>query len=184
MTLHFIDTEFIEDGKTIDLISIGIVCEDGREYYAVNRECRFELASPWVWENVLEPIGIYEPLERINPSNPWVTAKTKDTLGNARNRKQIRNEILEFCGLHPEFWADYASYDWVAFCQLFGTMMDLPQGFPMYCNDIQQWRRGLGNPELPQHSGTEHNALEDARDCKRRWEFLKQLSESRVVEKV
>jgi len=32
----FYDTEFIENGKTIDLISIGIVTEDGREYYAVN----------------------------------------------------------------------------------------------------------------------------------------------------
>ena len=31
----FYDTEFLEDGKTIDLISIGMVAEDGREYYAV-----------------------------------------------------------------------------------------------------------------------------------------------------
>lgn len=37
----FYDTEFIEDGKTIDLISIGIVAEDGLEYYAVN------LDAPW-----------------------------------------------------------------------------------------------------------------------------------------
>ncbi len=28
---YFLDTEFYEDGKTIDLISIGIVAEDGRE---------------------------------------------------------------------------------------------------------------------------------------------------------
>jgi hypothetical protein len=27
---YFYGTEFIEDGKTIDLISIGIVAEDGR----------------------------------------------------------------------------------------------------------------------------------------------------------
>jgi hypothetical protein len=26
------DTEFIEDGKTIDLMSIGVVAEDGRKY--------------------------------------------------------------------------------------------------------------------------------------------------------
>ena len=32
---YFYDTEFLEDGETIDLISIGIVAEDGREYYAV-----------------------------------------------------------------------------------------------------------------------------------------------------
>ena len=47
---YFIDTEFLEGtqrkgfmgmGKTkptIDLISIGIVCEDGREYYAISKD--------------------------------------------------------------------------------------------------------------------------------------------------
>lgn len=39
---YFFDTEFHEDGRTIDLISIGIVAEDGREYYAINRECDFD----------------------------------------------------------------------------------------------------------------------------------------------
>ena len=33
---YFYDTEFIEDGSTIELISIGVVAEDGREYYAVS----------------------------------------------------------------------------------------------------------------------------------------------------
>lgn len=28
------DTEFFKDGRVIDLISIGVVAEDGREYYA------------------------------------------------------------------------------------------------------------------------------------------------------
>jgi len=35
---YWYDTEFIEDGSTIDLISIGIVAEDGREYYAISTE--------------------------------------------------------------------------------------------------------------------------------------------------
>ena len=34
----FYDTEFIEDGDTIELISIGIVGDDGREYYAVSTD--------------------------------------------------------------------------------------------------------------------------------------------------
>ena len=32
----FYDCEFIEDGTTIDLVSIGVVGEDGREFYAVS----------------------------------------------------------------------------------------------------------------------------------------------------
>ena len=31
----YYDTEFLEDGKTIELLSIGIVRADGQEYYAV-----------------------------------------------------------------------------------------------------------------------------------------------------
>jgi hypothetical protein len=36
---YFLDTEFIEDGKTIDLISIALVAEDGREIYLCNSDC-------------------------------------------------------------------------------------------------------------------------------------------------
>src|SRR6266545_3223216 len=32
----FYDTEFLEDGRTIELISIGMVADDGRELYLVN----------------------------------------------------------------------------------------------------------------------------------------------------
>lgn len=39
---------------------------------------------------------------------------------------------------NPKFYAYYADYDWVAFCWLFGKMMDLPKGFPMYCRDLKQ----------------------------------------------
>jgi hypothetical protein len=46
--LYWLDTEFIEDGVTIDLISIGIVAEDGRELYLLNWECDYSKASDWV----------------------------------------------------------------------------------------------------------------------------------------
>jgi hypothetical protein len=48
----FIDSEFVDDGKTIDLISIGLVAEDGRELYLQSCEFDPEKASPWVQENV------------------------------------------------------------------------------------------------------------------------------------
>ena len=33
---YFYDCEFIEDGQIIDLISIGVVDEQGREFYAIS----------------------------------------------------------------------------------------------------------------------------------------------------
>jgi hypothetical protein len=64
-----------------------------------------------------------------------------------KTNKQIAEEIKVFCGpdfIHginytePEFYAYYADYDWVVFCWLFGSMINLPKGFPMYCKDLKQ----------------------------------------------
>jgi len=154
---YFYDTEFIEDGKIIDLISIGIVAEDGREYYAISTEFDAEKASPWVVDNVFNTL----PDRRITGSQLW------------KSRASIKHELLDFIGNDkPKFWAYYADYDHVALCQLFGTMMDLPVGWPMYTKDIKQLCDLLGNPKLPAQGQVEHNALEDARWNKKAYEFL------------
>jgi inhibitor of KinA sporulation pathway (predicted exonuclease) len=145
--IYFYDTEFIEDGKTIDLISIGIVAEDGREYYAISREFDPSRASEWVIANVLRKL----------PPRSY---------GAWRTRGEMRNDILAFIGDDkPEFWAFYADYDHVALCQLFGTMMDLPKGWPMYTLDIKQVLeiKGIHEDDLGISNGSEHSALHDAR---------------------
>ena len=50
---YFYDTEFIDNGRIIELISIGVVAEDGREYYAISTEFDPERAGRWVRANVL-----------------------------------------------------------------------------------------------------------------------------------
>lgn len=145
------DTEFIEDGKTIDLISIGMVREDGRRLYAENAECDRSRASQWVIDNVMHKLSDGQSL---------------------MTRHEIADAIEFFAGQEPEFWAYYADYDWVAICQLFGTMMDLPKGWPKYCRDVKQLCDSLGNPTLPRQIGAEHNALADAVWTREAWEFL------------
>lgn len=152
----FLDTEFHEDGKTIDLISIGIVAADGREYYAVNADCKFQRIAlldscQWLRDNVMPFVAIEDGIPA----------------------KQIAAEVVSFVGDKPEFWGYYADYDWVVFCQLFGRMIDLPSGFPMYCNDIKQLCEWHGNPKLPEQTSCEHNALNDARWNKLAFEFLR-----------
>ncbi len=77
----------------------------------------------------------------------------------------------------PEFWAYFADYDWVVFCQAFGTMTDLPHGWPQYCNDIMQLNLSLGALELPEQVTPVHNALYDAQWCKEAHDFLLELQE-------
>ena len=163
---YWYDTEFIEDGKTVDLISIGIVAEDGREYYAISTEFNPKKASEWVKENVLRHL----PLEE---ARHW------------KSREQIKANLLRFIGAKdtgwvgddkkPELWGYYSAYDHVVLCQLFGTMMELPKGWPMYTRDLKQWCDSLGNPDLPKQDKGEHHALADAKWNRRAWEFLKEI---------
>jgi 3' exoribonuclease, RNase T-like len=168
---YWLDTKFIENGIPIDLISIGIIAEDGREFYAESLDCDLSKASPWVKENVIPHLASQQ--ENKSTMNAW---SRDGGVGGLMNRTEIRAEIIRFCNIekygNPEFWAYYADYDWVVFCQLFGTMMDLPEGFPMYCRDIKQECDRLGNPELPTQKNREHNSLEEARWNKKAWEFL------------
>jgi hypothetical protein len=154
----FFDTEFFEDGWTIDLISIGIVAEDGREYYAENTEFVRVKASAWVEENVFPHLKCFQ-----------------GDFSFHKNRATIAKEILGFVGREkPEFWAYYSAYDWVALCQLYGQMIDLPKGWPMWCRDIKQLCMSVGNPKLEKVAG-EHNALVDARWNMAMWEKLNNL---------
>lgn len=137
---YFFDTEFDEDGKTIELISIGMVDENGREFYAVSNEFNPDKCNDWVKANVL-------PL--LPPQETWIS------------REQIAEGLLRFVSKEPVFWAYYADYDWVTLCQLFGRMLDLPEGWPMYCKDLKQLKDHYGVQTAPEQS-QEHNALADA----------------------
>lgn len=151
---YWFDTEFIEDGKTIDLVSIGIVAEDGRELYEVSNEFNEFKADHWVMENVICKLEPHSDKPR-------------------KTRKDIALEVLKFIGTDkPEIWAYYADYDWVVLCQLFGRMIDLPKGWPMFCLDIKQLAWSKGNPALPKQEKGHHNALADARWNRAAWDFL------------
>lgn len=164
---YWLDTEFIEDGKTIELLSIGVVAEDGRELYLEDGQVDLTRASDWVRVNVVPHLH-FPTCDRGYPATSCATS----------SRTAIKMALLDFCDPQrygrPEFWGYYADYDWVVLCQLFGTMMDLPKGWPMYCRDVKQWTDALGNPTLPVQGKGEHYALADARWTREAWCFLEE----------
>lgn len=146
---YFYDCEFIEDGTTIELISIGVVAEDGRELYAVSTEFDPERAGTWVRANVL-------------PKLPHLSSQSW------RSRERIRHDLLEFCTAHTdgtpvELWAWIAAYDHVALCQLWGAMPALPRALPRFTRELRQRWEDAGSPELPSAPEDAHDALADAR---------------------
>lgn len=181
---YWFDTELIERGPLhpVQLLSIGIVAEDGREFYRESSWTNHENANEWVKENVL-PQMQHCPAGGLNTAHG---ARPKPGCGPEliptcpiRTRQEMAQEIYAFIDPavygKPEIWAYYADYDWVTFCQIFGTMMDLPEGFPMYCRDIKQeadrieawiqraWDMPSYKLKLPEQGKGEHHALADAR---------------------
>jgi hypothetical protein len=156
----FYDTEFLEDGRTIELISIGMVADDGRELYLVNRDAPWDRVRdhPWLMANVVPHLPQHAggaPVALVNAGDPVV-----------QPRRAIAAGVREFVRAtpDPELWAWYAAYDHVALCQLFGCMVDLPDGIPMWTNDLQQAIRAAGSPApLPPDPDDAHHALADAR---------------------
>lgn len=169
-TVFWFDTEFMEDGRTIELLSIGMVCEDGREFYAENVNADFDKANPWVRENVLPHLWSQQSDKRA--ANMWSRDGGRGgLLTRAAIARELRIFVAEGAG-KPEFWAYYGAYDWVVLCQLFGPMIDLPEGWPMFAMDIKQLCVSQGDPRLPEQTGTAHNALEDARWNREAWQYL------------
>jgi hypothetical protein len=157
---YFFDTEFIESGpeNPLQLLSIGIVSENGKEYYAVVDpiDVNLNLADDWLQNNVINHL---------------------DFINSSKRKKIIAKEIVNFVGKDPVFWGWYSDYDWVILCQLYGKMTSLPESWPMFCLDLKQETYRLGNPKLPKLPGKiEHHALWDARELKFRYEWLVGLS--------
>ncbi|SRR6266567_475042 len=189
---YFMDTEFIDDGKMIDLVSIGIVCEDGREYYAQSVEFDHRKASEWVKDNVLKHLlmcpwadvtheisGLYRTDRAFHKAQGGQCVdQHRGLIHNCpwRSRFQLKRDLQYFFHQNEtnELWGWCAGYDWVAFCQIFGTMMDVPKNLPHYIHDFQQVLdgRGIADDELPEQEEGLHNALADAHHLKRLWGYI------------
>lgn len=153
---YFYDCEFIEDGLTIDLVSIGVVAETGREFYAVSTEFDATKAGLWVREHVLAKLP--PPADKA-----W------------RGRATIRDDLMRFLSPHGEkveLWAWFAAYDHVALAQLWGDMPALPRELPRFTRELRQRWEDVGKPPLPIPPDNAHDALADARHNLARWRVI------------
>lgn len=172
MTRIFYDTEFLEDGKTIELISIGMVREsDGAELYLVNSEMPvYRIRQhPWLSKNVWPSLPL-DSEGHLDFESPLVVS-----------RAEIAFAVRRFVCDRPfaSLWAWYGAYDHVCLAQLFGPMVSLPNGIPMWTNDIRQEMARLGDPRMPEQESGVHNALSDARHNLVRMQFLGEDRENR-----
>ena len=125
------DMEFLEDGRTIELISIGMVAADGRELYLINRD--FDLGKllghEWLMANVVPSLPIGKDastgLLHWNELHPESGALTYSKVIAALVHDFIQASA-DPEDVDPDLWGWYCAYDHVRLAQLWGPMAGLP----------------------------------------------------------
>ncbi len=186
MTRFFYDTEFLEDGNTIDLISIGIITDDGEKYYAVNSSVDWDRVKrhSWLVRNVVPHLPItgqncldtyLAAPENQYPQPSISLVSLNETSTCVKPKQVIANEVRDFIQQRSlrwqdnKLWAWYGAYDHVVLCQLFGPMAGLPNGVPRFTRELMQLWEAAGHPEKPRKPENAHNALADACWNKELW---------------
>lgn len=182
----FFDTEFTGLHKDTTLVSIGIVAENGQQFYAEFSDYSKNQCDNWIKENVLQNtvIGgnnvLYE--EHKKNGNLTVSIGIKD---------QIRYELGEWLKRFDsvQFVSDVSHYDFVLLIDIFGTAFDLPGNVSASCHDINQdiaRHYGISEKEAfdksredivselcgQQIEGEKHNSLYDAEVIKAIYEEI------------
>lgn len=140
---YFYDTEFHWDAGGIRLISIAVVSDDGREFYAHADQYDAAAASsdPFLAKSVL----------------PAVFGMPR------RSAQSLRTDLDEFFNPRPrQLWADFGAWDQVALMQIWGGMGAQPSWLPMQTRDVRLFAALLGR-ELPDYPPGQHDALVDAK---------------------
>jgi hypothetical protein len=178
-TKIFFDTEFTGLHQGTTLISIGLISECGKTFYAEFNDYDFKQVDDWLQENVINNLhynGIFQKLDETKNSISY-----KSTTENIKEK--LINWLKQFESV--EMWGDCLSYDWVLFCQIFGNAFNIPKNvyyIPFdICTlfkvkgidpDISREKFGCGEhySEMPKH-----NALWDAKVIKMCYDKLMNL---------
>jgi hypothetical protein len=180
----YYDWEFYDDGQTIEPVSIGVVDEDGDQYYAVfeGAPMRKMLAHPFHRDHIVP----YLPTKLVHPHPDSANVSPRIALDGShpdvKSGLQIRDEVLKFMtkdGRMPRLWAYFASYDHVTLAQLWGPMVNMPSLLPKRTNDLAQEmeRLGLDIGDMPDQEGRLHKAIDDAIWNRQAHQFLIEYAE-------
>lgn len=157
----FFDTEFTGLHQETTLISIGLVSEDGRAFYAEFDDYDKSQVDDWIKENVIDNLLFAGKTE----------FKLEDKFWEIRGAKyQVKKYLEEWLSQFDtvEMWSDCLAYDWVLFNDIFGHAFDIPKNVYYIPFDICTLMKIKGiDPDINREEfsgidGDKHNALHDA----------------------
>lgn len=120
-TKIFFDCEFTGLHQNTTLISIGLVSECGKTFYAEFNDYDTEQIDDWLLENVINNLqynGIFQKLDETQHSISY-----KSTTYNIKEK--LTTWLKQFEQI--EIWSDCLSYDWVLFNEIFGHAFNIPK---------------------------------------------------------
>ncbi len=120
-TKIFFDTEFTGLHQNTTLISIGLVSECGKSFYAELTDYDKAQIDDWLLVNVIDNLTLVStPNMLITNGDEWSVKCT-----SAQLRGYLKDWLSQF--EQAEMWSDCLSYDWVLFNQIFGHAFSIPK---------------------------------------------------------
>lgn len=165
-TKVFFDTEFTGLHQKTTLISIGLISECGKTFYAELTDYDKLQVDNWIQQNVIDKLILSEN-DNVADNDEW------RLLGSTvRVKEALFSWLSQFEKV--EMWSDCLAYDWVLFCHIFGHAFAIPNHIhyiPLdICTlfkaigvdpDVNREEFAFGRPELSDKE--KHNALWDAK---------------------
>jgi hypothetical protein len=132
----FYDTEFTGLHKGTTLISIGLVDEMGRKFYAEFTDYDKSQINDWILENVIEHLSSNKP---FNKGKTGISIFGDKTIV-VGDKKLIRNELTKWLNEYDnvQLISDVCHYDMVLFIDIFGDAFSIPKNVNASCHDINQ----------------------------------------------
>lgn len=127
----FFDTEFTGLHKNTTLISIGLVSENNRQFYAELIDYKEDQCDDWINENVIKNLYMRNWKDRENTYIPNYHIGGKYEIA-----KVLSNWFTQFDNV--ELVSDVCHYDIVLLIDLFGSAFQLPKRVCPVCYDINQ----------------------------------------------
>ena len=178
MTKVFLDTEFTGLHQQTTLVSIGMVSECGKTFYAEFNNYDLNQIDQWLQENVIDNLTLngYDIDKDYHPYS--------DSVEYFGSTEEIEGAIGHW--LHQfdkvEIWSDCLAYDWVLFNQIWGHAFKIPDHVYYIPFDICTVMKIKGvDPDISRESyadmdgdvdGAKHNALWDAQVIRKCYEKL------------
>ena len=170
----FFDTEFTGLHQNTTLISIGLISEDDKTFYAEFNDYDKNQIDDWLKNNVINNL-------KFNNYNAFMPSYSLENVEMKNSTDLIRHELEQWLNQFNdiEIWSDCLSYDWVLFNQIWGHAFNIPKNIYYIPFDICTLFKLKGiDPDINREefcslSGdNKHNSLWDAKVIKKCYEKL------------